>query len=231
MTHISEEIVSAGLFIIKSSDRKTGVGKTLYEATKIHKSGKIQVSNNMERSIAACLKNGHIRDFDVTCYSVVARKERLRFAMCPDVKCDRYNTSDLPELVKYDVKYHLVERPVFLDQYLCPAVATTFIARRNDVIVGYGSTQPVRDNTYHLGPLFADSDDVAELLLKKIFDAVPSDMVIDLYVPEGNNKTRDLLKKHDIRDIENFAHMYEKERIIFSFDNIYAMTETDASLI
>ena len=154
--------------------------------------------------------------------------------MCPDVKCDIYNTSDLPELVKYDSKYHLVGRPVFLDQFLCPAVTTTFIVRRDDVIVGYGSTQPIRKGTYHayhLGPLFADGDDVAELLLNKIFDAVPSDTVIDLYIPEGNKKTRELLKKHDIRGSENLAHMYRKERIIFSFDNIYAMTETDASLI
>ena len=230
--HISEEVVAAGFFIIKPSERKTSVGRCLKVATKSSIAGKTVVTHTVESGLRTCQKSGFFSNFAIAFCGVVVRKERLRFDMCPDVKCDRYNTSDLTELVKYDVKYHLVERPVFLDQYLCPAVTTTFIARRDDVIIGYGCVQPVvEENTFHLGPLFADDDDVAELLFNHIFNTIPNEGAILFSFPKQNKKVEDVLLQHAVKVRVKYFSMCRGKRLTFSLGNIYSMTETDASLI
>ena len=228
---ISEDMRCGSMFVITPSERKSNVAKTLFHATDALTANSRSLANAVETSIGALEKNGYTQSFDIAFYSVSVHKERLRFDMCPDVKCDRYKASDLPELVKYDVKYQLAERPVFLDQYLCPAVATAFIARRDDVIVGYGCVHPVGENTFQAGPVFADGDKVGELLLNSLFNVVSQKGNILLLCAKNNQKTEDVLKKHDFRLIEKYFRMNKGKIPAILFDNVYAMTDADTSLI
>ena len=231
MAEMCDDIICGGLFVIKPSERKTDVGRSLHQASLALTANKRISVNAAETSIGALVKKGYTQSFDIAIYSGSVHNERLQFGMSPDVKCDRYNTSDLPALVTYDVKYHLVERPVFLDQFLCPAVTTTFIARRNDVIIGYGCVQPVGDNTSQVGPVFADEDNVGELLLNNLFNVVPTKANIIFFCPKYNTITVDVLKEHDFRLIGKYVRMHKGKCPALLIDNVYAMTEPDTSLI
>ena len=86
----------------------------------------------------------------------------------------------LSKLKVYDRSIHGLYRDNFLINWVNPEVVTTLIATSGDDIIGYGCIQPDKNSQY-LGPLYADSDIVAESLLRHLLLSVPDGQLVTYY--------------------------------------------------
>ena len=89
------------------------------------------------------------------------------------VKIKRIEEVSLAELFMYDTKVFGFERHAFLSKWLVATGSHARVAINNEgSIVGYTVARPmfVREEGYKIGPLFADSEPIAEKLLKVVFE-------------------------------------------------------------
>jgi hypothetical protein len=102
------------------------------------------------------------------------------------VDCHQISEVDFDYLIAYDNKCFISQnyaiRRDFLRLWTQIPGGATYVAVDNRVgggIVGYGCRRPAMQASNHLlGPLYADSSDIAEVLLSKLCSDVAGDNVI-----------------------------------------------------
>ena len=99
-------------------------------------------------------------------------------------------------------------------------------------LVGYGSVKPVDTGlgSYSIGPLFADSDQIAEHLFAKLL-TVPekgTNVCFDAY--EENRFAEHLVKKYDLPPFEVFVSTFRREVDFKVPDKMYGLTSPCISL-
>ena len=78
---------------------------------------------------------------------------------------------NLEGLFKYDADVFGFERHAFLSKWLGVTGSHARVAINNEgSIVGYTFARPIKEEGYKIGPLFADSEPIAEKLLKSLFE-------------------------------------------------------------
>jgi len=93
----------------------------------------------------------------------------------------------------------------------------------NGLIAGYGYARPCRVG-YKVGPLFADSPQVAERLFAGIRAALPSTELLYLDVPEPNADAVALAARHGMREVFGTARMYSRHAPALPLGQIYGIT-------
>ena len=102
---------------------------------------------------------------------------------------------DMQALFNYDTAVFGYQRQKFLQTFLCVEGCHTRVAINEEGdIVGYASamTAFIKEEGYRLGPLYADSMEIAQVLLKALFEEMivkgmsPS-LSARVFVPVGNN--------------------------------------------
>jgi len=92
----------------------------------------------------------------------------------------------------------------------------------NGHLTGYGVVRPCRQG-YKIGPLFADSKDIAEELFRGLSTRVSgSGVYID--VPEDNQAAMALTRRHGMKEVFGCAKMYYGPRPDLPKDEIFAVT-------
>ena len=93
---------------------------------------------------------------------------------CPiEIRC--IEEVDLEALFMYDTAVFGFERHAFLSKWLrVPGSHARVAINSEGSIVGYTVARPtfVKEEGYRIGPLFADSEPIAEKLLKAVFEAL-----------------------------------------------------------
>ena len=129
------------------------------------------------------------------------------------VKIKRIEQVNLESLFRYDTAVFDFERHAFLSKWLGVTGSHTRVAiNSDDSIVGYIVARPmfVKEEGYKIGPLFADSEPVAEKLLKAVFEELlrqeelPSVVSIDTPTKKATELGERLGKKTP----RSFEHVY-----------------------
>ena len=102
----------------------------------------------------------------VACFSEISESERS------PVKIKRIEEVNMQELFTYDTKVFGFERHAFLSKWLQLTGSHARVAIDSEgFIVGYTVARPTFiKESYKIGPLFADSEAIAEKLLKAVFE-------------------------------------------------------------
>ena len=82
---------------------------------------------------------------------------------------------DWKTLLAYDSQVFGFPRHAFLSKWLCAQGSHTLVAVSNEgSVVGYVVVRPtfIKQDGFKIGPLFADSEPIAEMLLKTVFKSV-----------------------------------------------------------
>ncbi|KAJ7388261.1 hypothetical protein OS493_038910 [Desmophyllum pertusum] len=101
----------------------------------------------------------------VVCFSESLEQSSVK------VKC--IDQVDQKALFMYDSSVFGFERHPFLSKWLCVTGSRAHAAiNKEGAIVGYVVARPtfVKEDGYRIGPLFADSESIAEMLLKALFE-------------------------------------------------------------
>ena len=230
---MSPTLAAGGFFIVKKNQRQQGIGKMLWDA-RLRYLGDVNIGiDAVESRIEPNKVKGFIHaTFEMATFIGPVKKELIYTDTNPSANVSKYDPeTDLTALIQYDAKHHQVERAVFLKHFLRPMVTSTFVARRGAEIVGYGSIQPVEMDMYHIGPVFAEEDQIGCSLINHLLSLVPHDKQVTWDAPLENKTAMDIIEKHNLRLDLKCLRMYNKAPVKLDLQRIYCITTLGVSVI
>lgn len=117
---------------------------------------------------------------------------------------------DLNSLYKYDMKIFLFDRKNFLKLWIQQPESLAIGYVENKILVGYGMVRKCRVG-YKVGPLFANTREIAKTLFERMRSFVGKDSLIYLDVPEPNKEAMALAKEYKMKPMFETARMYTKD--------------------
>jgi len=135
------------------------------------------------------------------------RYEGLGCAVPPIGHVLPLGAQDIEDVVAYDRAFFPDRREQFMRHWLQQEGSVTLRVRDGDALLGYAVLRPCR-NGFKVGPLCAESPEVAEELMQALRGRVPENEPIFLDVPEPNAAAVALAKRHGMKACFETARMY-----------------------
>ena len=134
------------------------------------------------------------------------------------------NASALPfePLFDYDRQCFPAARERFLTSWLGQPGAIAQVAVRDAQVAGYGVLRRCRTGC-KIGPLFADSDEIAGDLFDALVARIPGEVVV-LDVPEINPAAVELAERHGMTSVFETARMYTQESPVIDIKRVFGVT-------
>jgi len=118
---------------------------------------------------------------------------------------------DIGDVVRYDCAFFPDDRGQFMRCWLLQEGSVAFGVRDTDgALLGYAVLRPCRAG-FKIGPLCAESPQVAEELMQALRGRVPADEPVFLDVPEPNAAAVALAERHGMHACFETARMYTGE--------------------
>lgn len=118
---------------------------------------------------------------------------------------------DFDDILRYDRPFFADDREHFMRCWLLQAGSVVFGVRDSaGALLGYAVLRPCRDG-FKIGPLCAESPEVADELMQALRGRVPADELLFLDVPEPNVAAVALAERHGMRACFETARMYTGE--------------------
>jgi GNAT superfamily N-acetyltransferase len=127
-----------------------------------------------------------------------------------------------PLLHHYDRACFPGPRQAYLDAWLAQPFAHALAIRRNEKLTGYGLLRKCSPG-WKLGPLFADTQDEAELILQRAAAHAGSEPIF-LDIPENNPAARELCSRHNMQPVFECTRMYLGPAPQLDHDKIFGIT-------
>ena len=125
-------------------------------------------------------------------------------------------------IADYDSRLFGARRPAFLERWLAQPRAQACAVMTDGVLSGYGVIRACRDG-HKIGPLFADSPDLAEALYASLIAGVPGEPVF-LDVPQANADAVALARRHQLRPVFQTARMYRGGDPAIAVGRVFGVT-------
>lgn len=126
-------------------------------------------------------------------------------------------------LLDYDKEIFLHDRKKFLKLWIKQPGSLTIGYVKNKKLLGYSMVRKCR-NGYKVGPLFADSKQIAKELFERMRVFVGIDNFIYLDVPEPNKEAMELVKKYRMKQMFETARMYTKDIPKTPLNKVFGVT-------
>ncbi len=124
---------------------------------------------------------------------------------------------------EYDKPFFPDDRGLFLKNWINQHEHTALGILRNRALTGYGVVRRCREG-YKIGPLFADSPELAERLLLSLRANVPAGSPLFLDTPEPNAAAIELAERHHMTVSFETARMYRGEQPELPLDRLFGVT-------
>lgn len=127
------------------------------------------------------------------------------------------------ELLAYDAPFFAEARDAFLDGWIRQPDASALGYVSGGELRGYGVVRACR-NGHKIGPLFADSADIAERLFVALQDRLPSGSALFIDPPATNAQALALAERHGMVPVFETARMYRGAAPRLALDRTYGIT-------
>jgi hypothetical protein len=126
-------------------------------------------------------------------------------------------------LLAYDAGFFPARRDDFLKAWINQPHTHALGIVENGKLAGYGVIRACRQG-YKIGPLNAESPDLAHELFNALVGGLPLGADIYLDVPEPNVQARDLAQTHAMQPVFETARMYTGDFPNMALDKIFGIT-------
>lgn len=124
-------------------------------------------------------------------------------------------------VIAYDRDFFPAPREDFLRPWIAtPRRTVAYI--KDDAICGYATARACRDGA-KIGPLFADSETIADALFLSVSAPFAGQKVF-LDLPETNTAARQLAERHGLQPVFETARMYRGQAPALPLDRIFGIT-------
>jgi GNAT superfamily N-acetyltransferase len=211
-----------GFYIVRPDCRGRGYGKAIWEAAMAQLRGRvvgldgvIEQQDNYRRS-GFELAHRNMR-FEGVAGAAAVHPAAAGAGLVP--------LAEVPEaaLLDYDRAFFPAERIEFLRQWIAQPGTVALAALQGGRLLGYGVLRPCRVG-FKIGPLFADSADVAERIFSELQRHVPADVPFYLDIPACNPEALALVGRHGMKPVFETARMYLGSAPELALDRTYGIT-------
>ncbi|PWF44702.1 GNAT family N-acetyltransferase [Massilia glaciei] len=123
----------------------------------------------------------------------------------------------------YDQDFFADERTQFLRHWIGHSQGAALGMLRGTELLGYGMLRPCRQG-YKIGPLFADTPEVADALLRALMGEAEANQPVYLDVPQKNPDALAMAAKHGMTVSFETARMYTGPKPDLSMPRLYGVT-------
>ncbi|MEL7588958.1 MAG: GNAT family N-acetyltransferase [Prolixibacteraceae bacterium] len=132
---------------------------------------------------------------------------------------------DMDQVVEYDSRCFGFSRPQFMQQWLNLADASAFKYQADGKVRGLAVIRKAAAG-HRIGPLFADSRNIAEELYKACLDAAPGEQVF-IDIPVINSDAVALVQKYGTNCCFECGRMYYGKAPVMTVDKIFGITSLE----
>jgi hypothetical protein len=207
-----------GFYMVKPGFRKEGYTLRLYRAAmgylstqNIGLDGVVAQQENY-RKIGFKMAYNNIRYEGKTCSVDAAFPDVVMISEVP-----------FKDVCNYDSGLFPACRTKFLKEWIAQPGSRAFAALYNGEISGYGVIRKCRQG-YKIGPLFANSKEVANHLLLSLIRSVPSGEAFYLDIPDANAKAVELVGEFQLHKVFETARMYSTYFPNIDMNNVFGIT-------
>lgn len=207
-----------GFYIVHPSFRGRGYGMRIWQAGMNRLAGRVVGLDGVVDQQPNYRKSG----FELA-HNNVRFEGRGRGAPVDDPGVTLLSDIPFERVTDYDRRFFPADRSVFLQAWITrpDVVALGHLSGAN--LNGYAVLRPCR-NGYKIGPLFADTPDLAERLYQAVTVRIPAHEPVYLDVPQVNGAARDLAKRHGMTAVFETARMYKGPAPDLSLNHTYGVT-------
>lgn len=206
-----------GLYIVKDAFRGNGFGFKLWEAAIASLSG---------RNIGLDGVLAQQDNYKKSGFKLAHRNIRFAGKSAKNSLPTRATAAEqiaFKDIAAYDRQFFPDERSAFLKNWIAPENSRTLVIVEDSRILGYGSIRAC-DRGFKIGPLNAETVDIAVELFLALTATIPEASEIFLDVPEPNKAAIALAQKSGMTPVFETARMYTKSFPNLPLENIFGIT-------
>lgn len=206
-----------GLYIVKEAFRGQGFGFSLWQAAIASLSG---------RNIGLDGVLAQQDNYKKSGFRLAHRNIRFAGKSTKSTLPTRAITTEhiaFQDITAYDSRFFPAERSTFLKHWIAPENSQTLVIVENSKILGYGSIRAC-DRGFKIGPLNAETSDIAVELFLALTAKTPDQSDIFLDVPEPNQAAIALAQNFGMTPVFVTARMYTKSTPNLPLDKTFGIT-------
>lgn len=207
----------AGFYIVKPEFRGRGVGRRLIQRASTYMAGRTVGNDAVVAQQAAYAKYGFRMAYRNIRYCGIASDAGTPGPEILDLRAFPFD-----RLVAYDRGLFPADRGAFLRAWITQPDGAALGYGKDGRVNGYGVIRKCRQG-FKIGPLFADSEAIAETLLRSLAGAVPGETIF-LDIPEPNAAAGALVKRHRMERVFETARMYNADPPALPLERIFGVT-------
>jgi GNAT superfamily N-acetyltransferase len=207
-----------GFYIVIPDRRGQGYGIRLWNAALAHLEGHNVGLDGVVEQQANYKKSGFALAYRNIRYEGAAER--------PSGGAPNISVTDdalLNAVSAYDRRFFPVKRDAFLTCWTRMPESRGLAFMDGDAVRGYGVIRKCRQG-YKIGPLFADSEDIAEALFVSLVGHTEPEAPVYLDVPEVNPAAVELARRHHMEKVFETARMYTGENAAIDTGGIFGVT-------
>ena len=128
----------------------------------------------------------------------------------------------IPAILNYDIQCFGAPREAFLSAWLMQEYGRAVCVLENGQVTGYGVRRKCQQG-YKVGPLFADTPDIASTIFRALQHDISGEIII-LDVPENNGSAVKLAEAENMEVVFATSRMYQKGMPNVDSDKIFGIT-------
>lgn len=207
-----------GFYIVASGYRGHGYGMAIWNAGMTYLAGRTVGLDGVIDQQDNYRKSGFVLVGNNIRYSGVPKLSALP---TPTYPVQDLVSGDIAPLLTYDQPFFPADRSRFLRGWV--TAHKTMVAKTKGNITGYGTIRKCHSG-YKIGPLFADSPEIAQSLLAGLCASIPAGQEIALDTPQSNPAASRLAASCGLTPAFETARMYRGEFEPLLMHNTYGIT-------
>lgn len=207
-----------GFYIVKPEYRGKGYGFTLWQAAMEY----LGTQNIGLDGVIAQQENYKKSGFQLA-YRNIRYEGRSKRSTEQPPHIVPLATIAMDELQRYDTTLFPVARQRFTECWVQLPESHAYAAIANGQLAGYTVVRACR-NGYKIGPLFADTPELAEQLFVAANNAIEPNSLLYLDIPERNSAAVALAERHNMSTVFETARMYTKNEPTIDLGKVFGVT-------
>ena len=209
-----------GLFIIRSDARHSGLGGKLWELRGMI-ADRLEAGSSVGIEGVVAMQDFYARGG----FELAARDVRHVFtaqSAQPDGRVVAAAEVPFADVLAFDSAHFPAPRPDFLRGWLAMPHATALVAKDGDRLAGFGVIRQCQAG-HKVGPLFAETTETAEVLLRSLAGRVAGEQVY-IDIPSDNSAAGDLAARWGMVPVFECGRMYSGPVPDLPLTEIYGIT-------
>lgn len=207
-----------GPFLVREGDRQLGIGRQLWSVARTHL-GRRRTGINATDELAAFLKSeGFVSCWRNVRYSGVGGEARPRDVI--DLSLTTFT-----DILDYDAGNFPAPRPELLRRLITRPGTLALGVMQPKGLAAMGVLRPCAQG-YHLGPLYADDETLAEIVFAALSGSIPG-RPFSIDIPDLSARGKLLAQRHGLQAEREYFTWFTPEAPQFPWSRLYAKTSPE----